>query len=74
MSVSCCYGCTTETGRYPGCHGKCEKYKAERAKLDREKAKRRGENDVKDYLCTSEMDRMDRLTKKRKSYSWSYKK
>lgn len=74
MSVSCCYGCTPETGRYPGCHATCEEYKKERAKMDREKAKRRRENDIRDYLCESEMNRRDKATKKRKSMSWSYKK
>ena len=32
--IRCCHGCEEE--RFPGCHASCERYKAERAALDRE--------------------------------------
>lgn len=34
-----CYGCTPETGRRPGCHGTCEKYKKDKADKEAEKAR-----------------------------------
>ncbi len=33
-----CYGCDK---RYPGCHGKCEAYKALRAEIDAENERKR---------------------------------
>lgn len=40
MAIKCCKDCVPPT-RYPGCHAKCEQYKAEKAKLEEEKAKAR---------------------------------
>ena len=42
MPIKCCKDCVSPT-RYPGCHDKCEQYKAEKAKLEEEKAKARKE-------------------------------
>lgn len=36
MPIKCCKDCIPPT-RYPGCHGDCEKYKAEKAKWEDEK-------------------------------------
>lgn len=36
MAIKCCKDCVPPT-RYPGCHVKCEQYKAEKAKLEEEK-------------------------------------
>ena len=37
-----CKGCTAETGRFPGCHATCPKYKAaEEANRERREAERR---------------------------------
>ena len=33
------YSCKDCCNRFPGCHGSCETYKAERAEYDKEKAK-----------------------------------
>ena len=38
MSIKCCKDCVPPT-RYPGCHAKCEQYKAEKAKWEEEKAR-----------------------------------
>ena len=38
MAIKCCKDCVPPT-RYPGCHAKCEQYKAEKAKWEEEKAK-----------------------------------
>ena len=40
MAIKCCKDCVTPT-RYPGCHAKCEQYKAEKAKWEESKAKAR---------------------------------
>ena len=40
MAIKCCKDCVPPT-RYPGCHAKCEQYKAEKAKWEEEKAKAR---------------------------------
>lgn len=34
-----CYGCTPATGRHPGCHSTCEKYKDFRKRNDEVKKK-----------------------------------
>lgn len=45
MTTYSCKGCVPPN-RYPGCHGKCEKYLAEKAEHDAQKA----ENDKKQAL------------------------
>ena len=45
--IKCCYYCTND--RYPGCHGKCEKYKKEREEFDREKALADADREVRNY-------------------------
>ena len=74
MRITCCYKCTPETGRHPGCHATCTRYKDERVQIDLENEERRKERDIRDYLCTAELSRRDKSVKKRKSYTWSYKK
>ena len=37
MVIYCCYGCVAPK-RYPGCHGTCEEYLADKAEHDRRKA------------------------------------
>ena len=37
MAIKCCKDCVPPT-RYPGCHAKCEQYKAEKTKWEEEKA------------------------------------
>ena len=36
MAIKCCKDCVPPT-RYPGCHAKCEQYKAEKAEWEEEK-------------------------------------
>lgn len=36
MGIKCCEGCVPLT-RYPGCHAKCEQYKAEKAEYEKQK-------------------------------------
>lgn len=33
--ITCCNGCTPETGRHSGCHSTCEKYIKERDEYER---------------------------------------
>ena len=35
--IKCCKDCVPPA-RYPGCHGVCEKYKAEKAEYEKQKA------------------------------------
>lgn len=37
MAIKCCYGCVAPK-RYPGCHGTCPEYLAEKAKHNEEMA------------------------------------
>ena len=37
MAIKCCYGCVAPK-RYPGCHGTCPEYLAEKVKHDEEMA------------------------------------
>ena len=46
-----CKGCTKETGRFPGCHATCPKWKAaEKVKKERREAERK-ENIVRSYIA-----------------------
>lgn len=36
MAIKCCKDCVPPT-RYPGCHAKCEQYKAEKAEYEKQK-------------------------------------
>lgn len=42
-----CKGCTD---RVLGCHGKCDRYKAYRARIDSANEKKRRENDIEDAV------------------------
>ena len=47
-----CKGCTPETGRFPGCHATCPKYKAaEQANKERREAEKR-DKIVRHYIAT----------------------
>lgn len=49
--------CKDCTDRYPGCHGKCERYQAERAEYDRLKAAEKARQDVRIYEYLAERRR-----------------
>lgn len=57
-TITCCKGCTPETGRStnPNCHSYCEKYLAEKAKVDEYNAKyneyKKQKSLEHDYLVT----------------------
>lgn len=40
--ITCCYGCTAETGRHLGCHDTCPKYQEQRERNQKEIDFRRG--------------------------------
>ena len=54
MAIKCCKDCVSPT-RYPGCHAKCEQYKAEKAKWEEEKAKARKDQAYTIYPSDFEM-------------------
>ena len=45
-----CYGCTEETGRKIGCHGKCERYLAEVEANRAVKRERMKDAEYEDYM------------------------
>ena len=46
QSIRCdCIKCTAETGRSPGCHGTCDRYKRYREKLELANKNRRMEKE-----------------------------
>ena len=50
MAIKCCKDCVPPT-RYPGCHAKCEQYKAEKAKWEEEKKiMRKKRNEEQNYV------------------------
>lgn len=38
--ITCCKGCTSETGRSPGCHDHCDIYMRQRVEFDAFKAQK----------------------------------
>lgn len=54
MTIKCCRDCVPPT-RYPGCHDKCEKYKANKIKLEKEKQRIRKEQNCVIYPSDFEM-------------------
>lgn len=46
MGIKCCKDCPD---RHVGCHGTCERYKAERAEMDRLKERMKNDDDFHRY-------------------------
>ena len=52
--------------RYPGCHGKCEKYLAEKAAWDKRKAEVQARNVAAGYSSDQVRKRKDQAARKRR--------
>ena len=63
MAIKCCKDCVPPT-RYPGCHTKCEQYKAEKAKWEEEKTKAR--KDQAYTICSSDFEMLACMHRPRK--------
>lgn len=68
--ITCCKDCPD---RYPGCHGKCEKYIAERAAYDAQKAKAMKVSDLATGLYEQKCNGVDKATRYR-NYRSKYRK
>ena len=68
--IDCCYQCPD---RFPGCHGSCEKYLAQKAELEETKAEARRRYDID---CSVKGQRYDSLYKatRLKNYRDKYRK
>ena len=69
-AITCCKDCPE---RYPGCHGKCEKYKKARAEYDEKMAEHRKKYDVACSIAKQHSDSIQRITRNQ-HYKSKYRK
>lgn len=62
-TINCCKDCPD---RYPGCHGKCEKYIAARAEYDRQKAEAMKKHAIASGLYEQKSDSIGRIVARRR--------
>lgn len=60
--ITCCKDCPD---RYPGCHGKCEKYIKERADYDAKRAEARKKYNIASGLAEQRFDGIRKVTDRR---------
>jgi hypothetical protein len=63
--INCCYGCVAPK-RFPGCHGTCPEYLAEKEEHDRIKAQRDRERDITGAIVGDQMRKVYRAMKNRR--------
>ena len=68
--ITCCKDCPD---RYPGCHSSCEKYKAQRAEYDAQKAECMKRFEVAAGLYEQKCNGIGRITNRR-NYRAKYRK
>lgn len=66
--IKCCKSCVPPK-RYPGCHGICPEYRAERAVYDAEKAEINKVNALREALDAHAIASVERAKKNRKGRS-----
>ena len=66
MGVYCCYGCVAPK-RFPGCHGSCPEYIAQRAEHDRLKAIQDRERDISAGINFSRGEKVYKAMKSRRN-------
>lgn len=64
--INCCYGCVAPK-RFPGCHGTCPEYLAEKEEHDRIKAKNDRERDITGAIIGDQMRKVYRAMKNRRN-------
>lgn len=65
--ITCCKGCTSETGRAPGCHDRCDIYRKQRAEFEAFKAQKRAFEDYENYMKERAYHNKDKIAKIKKS-------
>lgn len=60
--IYCCYGCVAPK-RYPGCHGVCQEYLAQKEEHDRIKAEHDKANQTTGAIVGSQMDKVYKAMK-----------
>lgn len=65
MAIKCCKDCVPPT-RYPGCHDKCEMYKAEKAEYKKQKEYARACKDQDHAICPSDFEMLACMHRPRK--------
>lgn len=65
MAINCCYGCVAPK-RFPGCHGTCPEYLAEKEEHDRIKAQRDRERDITGAIIGDQMRKVYNAMKDRR--------
>lgn len=60
--ITCCKDCPD---RYPGCHGKCEKYIKERSDYDAKRSEYRKKYDIDSKLAEQRFDSIRKVTDRR---------
>lgn len=66
MSIHCCYGCVAPK-RYPGCHGSCPEYLAEKTEHDRIKAEYDRERQITGAIHGERSDKVYKALKDRRN-------
>lgn len=65
--ITCCKGCTSETGRRHGCHDHCDIYRKQRAEFEEFKAQKRAFEDYENYMKERAYCNKDKAAKIKKS-------
>lgn len=60
------YSCKDCQQRYPGCHGKCETYKKEKAAHEEQREAQKREREIRQGLYMQRSSAVTRATKRRK--------
>ena len=66
MAINCCNGCVAPK-RFPGCHGTCPEYIAEKAEHDKRKAEQDRERDITGAIIGDQMRKVYRAMKSRRN-------
>ena len=71
MAIKCCFGCVAPK-RYPGCHGHCPEYIAEKEQHDKEKAVADQKRAIEFGLNGQALSGVNRANKARKRIKGRY--
>lgn len=66
MAINCCYGCVAPK-LFPGCHGTCPEYLAEKEEHDKRKAELDRERDITGAIVGDQMRKVYRAMKNRRN-------
>jgi hypothetical protein len=66
MAIKCCYGCVPPK-RYPGCHGQCPEYLAEKAEYDRLMAQDREKREIGNAIYSNRSVKVNNAMRRRRN-------